>query len=233
MEQRGAIRPMRFGQSLLFFVIPGLYAAFSQYVIFPSMVRLGISEENAYNTSHLTGFLGLLIATFIAVRMEGWALSWVTMKDRLRFRRMSLPAWRITLPFLVLYLLAGLVLSVLAQFVYERLGFWPPGADIPLTNIPFTLIVLVANVIGEEFWWRGYILPRQELAYGKSAWIVNGLLWSFFHLFKWWAVPFMILKHWMIPFVAQRTKNTAAAALIHFVSNGIGVLLSILPLLAT
>jgi hypothetical protein len=34
-----------------------------------------------------------------------------------------------------------------------------------------------------------------------------------------------------IPFVAQRTKNTTPAILIHLISNGIGVLLSVLPLL--
>jgi len=231
MKQQGDVRPMRFWQSLLLFVIPGLYAAFAQYVIFPSIVRLGISEENAYNAAHLTAFLGLIVATIIALRREGWALSWATMKERLRLQRMSLAAWKWTLPFLVLYLLSGFVLNVLAQFVYQRLGFWPPDADIPLTNVPYILILLIVNVISEEFWWRGYILPRQELAHGRFAWIVNGLLWSVFHLFKWWAVPFMLLKHWMIPFVAQRTRNTTPAILIHLFSNGIGVFLSIMPLL--
>lgn len=231
MKKQGVVRPMRFWQSLLFFLVPGLYAVLAQYVIFPSFVRLGISQENAYNTAHLTGFLGLFIATIIALRMEGWALSWATTKDRLRFRRMSLTAWKWTLAFLVLYLLSGFVLNVLAQFVYERLGFWPPDADIPLTNVPYILILLIVNVISEEFWWRGYILPRQELEHGRFAWIVNGLLWSFFHLFKWWAVPFMLLKHWMLPFVVQRTKNTTPAILIHLFSNGIGIFLSIMPLL--
>ena len=28
---------------------------------------------------------------------------------------------------------------------------------------------LFFNIFGEEFWWRGYILPRQELVMGKYA----------------------------------------------------------------
>ena len=230
MNKQGIIKPMRLWQSVLFFIIPGLYGVFAHYVVFPTIVRLGISEENAYNTVLLSVFLVLIIATFIALRVEGWSLSWATMRDRLRLQRMTAADWKWTLSFLVLYLLLGLVLNILAQFVYEQLGFWPSDADIPLTNIPFLLVVLVANILSEELWWRGYILPRQELEHGRSAWIVNGVLWSFFHIFKWYAVPFMLLKNWMLPFVVHRTKNTTPAVIIHFVSNGIGVLLSILPL---
>ncbi len=28
-------------------------------------------------------------------------------------------------------------------------------------------ITLVFNILGEEFWWRGVVLPRQELAFGN------------------------------------------------------------------
>ncbi|HEY42803.1 MAG TPA: CPBP family intramembrane metalloprotease [Anaerolineae bacterium] len=231
MKTQSIVKPMRFWQSLLFFMIPGLYGLFAQYVLLPSIVRLGISEENAYNAVHLTVFIGLFLATILALRVEGWPLRWTSIKERLRIKRMDSTAWKWTLPFLVLYLVLGFLLNMLAQFVYEQLGFWPPDADIPLTNIPYLLIVFVANIFSEELWWRGYILPRQELEHGKSAWIVNGVLWSLFHLFKWWAVPFMLVKHWMLPFVVQRTKNTTPAIVIHFVSNGIGILLSILPLL--
>lgn len=231
MNHKGTIKPMRFWQSLLFFLVPGLYGVIALYVIFPSIVRLGISEENAYNTAHLTAFIGLLFATIIAIRLEGFPLRWASMKERLRIKRMDSTDWKWMFPFLVLYLLFGFLLNILAQFVYEKLGFWPPDADIPLTNLSYLLIMFIFNIFGEELWWRGYILPRQELEHGKSAWIVNGLLWSLFHIFKWWAVPFMLLKHWMLPFVVQRTRNTTPAILIHFISNGLGIFLSIMPLL--
>lgn len=231
MNQQNNIRPMRLWQSLLFFMIPGLYGLFAQYVLSPFIVRLGMSEENAYNTVHLTIFIGLFLATIVALRVEGWSLRWASIKERLRIKGMDSTAWKLTLLFLVLYLVLGFLLNNLAQFVYEQIGFWPPDADIPLTNIPFLLIVFIANIFSEELWWRGYILPRQELEHGKSAWIVNGVLWSLFHISKWWAVPFMLLKQWMLPFVVQRTKNTTPAIVIHFVSNGASILLSILPLL--
>jgi len=233
MSTQGSVRPLKLWQSILFFMGPGLYGIIAYYVLFPSLTQLGISQENAYNTAHLTVFILLFLLTIIALRIEGWPLSWETLKERLRFKRMDSTAWKWTLSFLLLYLMLGLVLNTLAQFVYEFFGFWPPDADIPLTNIPFLLIVFIANIISEELWWRGYILPRQELEHGKFAWIVNGILWSFFHIFKWWAVPFLLLKQWMLPFIAQRTKNTTPPFLIHFMSNGLGIVLIIIPLLSS
>ena len=211
---------------------PGLYGLIAYYVLFPALVQSGISHENAYNTTHLSVFVLLFLLTIIALRIEGWPLSWATLRDRLRFKRMDSTAWKWTLSFLLLYLVLGFLLNMLAQFMYEALGFWPPDADIPLTNIPFLLIVFIANIFSEELMWRGFILPRQELEHGKLAWIVNGILWSFFHIFKWWALPFLLLKQWMLPSIAQRTKNTMPAFLIHLVSNGLGIVLSIIPLLS-
>jgi hypothetical protein len=50
-------------------------------------------------------------------------------------------------------------------------------------------------------------------------------------MFKWWAVPFMVLRQGMLPFNVQRTKSTTAGILIHFISDELSVLLSIIPLL--
>jgi membrane protease YdiL (CAAX protease family) len=232
MSATGSVTPMKLRQSVLSFAVPALYGVLAHYLLFPSLTRLGVSQEHAYNTAHLTVFLFLLLLTIIALRVEGWPLSWTTLAERLRFKRMDSTAWKWTISLMVLYLVLGLLLNMLAEFVYDTLGFWPPDADIPLTNIPFLLVVFVMNIVSEELWWRGYLLPRQELELGKLAWVVNGILWSLFHIFKWWAVPFLLLKQWMLPFVAQRTKNTAPAFLIHFTSNAFGILLSIIPLLS-
>jgi membrane protease YdiL (CAAX protease family) len=232
MNMNGVVKPMKLWQSLLFFLVPGLYGVFAFYVLFPLLVQLGIPEEIAFHTQMLTVFLFLSIATIVCLRRDGWSLSWATVRDRLRVKRMDSSAWKWTLGFLFLYLLLGYLLNSAGLYVYGKLGFWPPDADITLTNIPFLIFVLVINIFAEELWWRGYILPRQELEHGKWAFLVNGVLWSLFHMFKWWAVPLMIFRTWMEPFVVQRTKNTTPAMIMHFVGNGISALLSIIALLS-
>lgn len=230
MNANGIVKPMKLWQSLLVFLLPGLYGVFAFYVLFPLLTQLGMAEEYAYGTQMLSVFLLLLMATIIALRREGWSLNWATLRERLRIRSMDVTAWKWTLAFLFLYLLSGFLLNMLGQYVFEKIGFWPPDADIALTNIPFMIIVLIINVISEEIWWRGYILPRQELQHGKWAFLVNGILWALFHLYNWWALPLRLLRSWMLPFVVQRTENTTPALLMHFISNGISVLFSIIAL---
>jgi membrane protease YdiL (CAAX protease family) len=232
MKKYGVVKPMKLWQSLLFFLMPGLYGVFAFYVLFPLLVQFGMPEEFAYGTQMLTVFLLLIIATIVGLRRDGWSFSWSTVRERLRIKRMDSTAWKWTLIFLILSLLTGFLLNELGLYVFEKVGFWPPDADIDLTNIPFLLIVLVLNILSEEVWWRGYILPRQELEHGKYAFLVNGVLWSLFHLFNWWTIPFRLPRQWMLPLVVQRTKNTTPGILMHFISNGISVLVSIIALLS-
>lgn len=231
MIKTGIIKPLKFWHSMLLFLLPGLYGVFAFYVIYPYLLRLGMPEEFAYSTQMLSVFLLLLIATVIGLRKYSWSLSWTTARDRLRINRMDSTAWKWTLIFLFFSLLLGYLLNMVGLFAFQRLDFLPPDANIPLINIPFLVLVLFFNIIAEELWWRGYILPRQELAHGKYAFLVNSVLWSLFHLFKWWAVPLMLFRSWMEPFVVQRTKNTTPAIIIHSISNGISVLFSIIALL--
>ena len=232
MNKNGVLKPMILWQSLLFFLIPGLYGVFAYYVLFPLLVQFGMPVEFAYGTQMLTVFLLLIIATIIGLRRDGWSLNWSTVQERLRIKRMDSTAWKWTLIFLFLSLLMGFIINEFGLFLFEKIGFWPPDADIDITNIPFLLIVLVFNIISEELWWRGYILPRQELENGKYAFLVNGVLWSFFHLYNWWTIPFRLPRQWMLPFVVQRTKNTTPGIFMHFISNGLSNLLSIIVLLS-
>ena len=137
--------------------------------------------------------------------------------------------WKWTLGGLLIGLPLYLVTTVLATQVYDILRFTPP--DIfpsgPMTNLPLGAFVLFMNIVSEELWWRGYILPRQERQHGRYTWAIHGVLWAFFHAFKWWAVPFMLFTTWIIPFIAQRTGSTTPGIIIHLVTNGLGILLMI------
>jgi membrane protease YdiL (CAAX protease family) len=232
MLKTGIIKPLKFWHAILLFLLPGLYGVFAFYVLYPYLLRLGMQAEFAYGTQMLSVFLLLLIATVIGLRKDGWSLSWEMARDRLRIKSMDSKAWKWTLLLLFLNLLSGYLINFLGLLVYEKLDFLPPDSNIPLTNIPFLVLVLFMNIIAEELWWRGYILPRQELTHGKYAFLVNGVLWSLFHMFKWWAVPLMLFKNWMEPFVVQRTNNTTPAIIMHGISNGISVLFTIIALLS-
>lgn len=86
----------------------------------------------------------------------------------------------------------------------------------------YLIVLLVFNIGGEELWWRGYIMPRQELVFGKLTWIVNGILWASFHIFI-HTTLFDLIR--MMPtclalaYVVQRTRNTWTGIIGHTVGN--------------
>jgi membrane protease YdiL (CAAX protease family) len=86
----------------------------------------------------------------------------------------------------------------------------------------YAFVMLVCNIGGEELWWRGYVLPRQELAFGRSAWVVHGIFWSVFHLFMQptlWDTARMAITGVALSFVAQRTKSTWPGIVGHGFGN--------------
>jgi membrane protease YdiL (CAAX protease family) len=232
MQKNNNIKPLKLRQSLIFFLGPGFFGLAARYYLFPTLTSVGFSREYADNIVYLSVFTLLLILTIIGLRVEARPLNLKTLRERMRFRGMDSKTWKWTIGFLLLYLVLSLAINSLALYIYEKLNFQPPDADIALTNIPMLLVIFILNIVSEEFWWRGYILPRQEVEHGKYAWLVNGILWAFFHLSKWWAVPFYLLQTWMLPFVAQRTQNNTPAFLIHFITNGLGIVITLIALLS-
>jgi membrane protease YdiL (CAAX protease family) len=86
----------------------------------------------------------------------------------------------------------------------------------------YAVVMLVCNIGGEELWWRGYVLPRQELAFGRAAWVIHGIFWSIFHLFMQptlWDTGRMAITGVALSFVAQRTKSTWPGIVGHSFGN--------------
>src|SRR5205807_1973574 len=107
-------------------------------------------------------------------------------------------------PFAVVMLTVGLKRTVVyLQPALQTVRFFDPSGfhskffsefgpkdfmGVPLAGawwilVYYALVMLACNIGGEELWWRGYLLPRQEAAFGKAAWIIHGMYWSLFHLF--------------------------------------------------
>ena len=104
----------------------------------------------------------------------------------------------------------------------------PPVAymGVPLRGNSWVIVLyavsLLANILGEELLWRGYLLPRQELVLGRWAWLANGLLWIIvFHaMFRWMWIA-LIPTGMITPCVAHRVKSTWASIIIHGFGNAI------------
>lgn len=58
----------------------------------------------------------------------------------------------------------------------------------------------------------------------QAAWIIHGLLWNFFHAYKYWDPISLLPLSLGLSFVVSRLRNTSAGVLIHFITNGSGLI---------
>lgn len=176
-------------------------------------------------------FLPMLIVSYIIIRLEGYVLNNILWKDRLRFKKIS----KVDLLNSFFGLLTILVLSfIILQLIELFLGAvksQPPFMEFePLSYGRYWILAAwfpywILNIMGEEIFWRGVILPKQEITFGKFTWIIHGTLWGVFHIAFGWHLLFTLLPILYIQaYLVQKQKNTWVGVIIHAGVNGPGFL---------
>ena len=255
MNNSNTIKPLSIRTALLYFGIPAAVVFFIIYVVMPFLAARGVPIFFNYLLVYATApMLALIAASFIAYRQEGNAMSWPEIRNRFRLGKMDGKSWLWTIGLTLFMFLSVSLLAFTARWLasFSFLApphYWPaelkptvPGTnpngiipsefmDVPLAGNWWILIVLLTSLViatlGEELWWRGYILPRQELAQGKRTWVVHGLLWTSFHLFAPWNLIAILPGSLALSYVAQRLRNTWPAVIAHGMTNGLLVLVMV------
>lgn len=79
---------------------------------------------------------------------------------------------------------------------------------------------LIPNILGEEFLWRAYALPRMEKYFGRWAWLINGLLWNIsIHYYMRWSFITLLPTSLMVPYFSQKYKSWIPGIIIHGLGN--------------
>lgn len=251
-----SISPLPFRKSLLYFGIPAAGVILIVYALMPLLAERGVPIFWNYLLIYATlPMLALMAAAIIAYRREGNRPSWSGFKKRFRFNRMDGKAWLWAFGLAAFMVLSVGLLSFTSRWLVSTglvkipehwpselnpaVSGSPPGASLPteFMGIPLAgnwwiLLVLLLSLaiatFGEEIWWRGYILPRQELVHGNRTWLVHGLLWTGFHIFAPWNLLAILPGALALSFVAQRLKNTWPVVIAHGLANGLLVVVVVL-----
>jgi membrane protease YdiL (CAAX protease family) len=215
----------------------------AHYVLVPAYIE---STGSPYLVGYLgawTATMGLVFAaSLIAYKLEGYATSWAAFSARYRLDRMPRQDWLWTLAILVVAAGTFFGLSFTGRWL-ARVSFLAPHPAFPpdrgldgaaslsadrLFGMPLKgqwwivgvyLLGWFLNVFGEELFYRGWMLPRQEVAVGKYAWLVNGTVFAFQHMLQPWNVlaiwPGALFMAWAV----QRRRNTWMGILQHGLMN--------------
>lgn len=241
MTEPAPLKPMRLRLSVALFAVPSLLFLLLQRVVVPALDARGVAPLINFfvlASPHVLFFFGALIA----VRMEGNPWNWPVFKARLRLVRPRGRDWAwaavatvgLIGSYLAVFALARPVLQMLADafpdpaVVGRIMGDATTFAGYPLSGNAWLLgaffIVFFFNVVGEELWWRGYILPRQELTHGSRTWVVHGLLWAGFHMFSPTSVLLLLPGALLLAWVVQRQGRTWIALIAHGSLNALAMI---------
>jgi membrane protease YdiL (CAAX protease family) len=227
-----AVRPLPLWQAAVLFAVPAAAMALAIYGLWPALTALGVRKVDGRFWVSTLVMAGLVLAAIVAFVREGHPVTWTAFAVRYRLGAPDARTWVWSLGGLLVMGVLSLAANLLLPAVWRALRFTPPEAYVEgAPALWLTLLNLTCNILGEELWWRGYILPRQELVHGRWTWLIHGVLWALFHSYKWWVVPAMLVTCLVIPYVAQRTRSTWPGILIHFGINGLGILLDVLGIL--
>jgi len=189
------------------------------------------------------GLIWLFVLSMIIVRQEEGDLRWATVKRRLRLNTPRDPKTgetRRRLWFWVILFLIATVVWELALTSYVD-GPWvsvfpffaePPGYSMAavfesqqildrLVGAWWFLALFVVDaifntILGEEFLFRGVLLPKMEGVFGKWSWLANGALFGFYHVHQPWGIPGSVISGaFLYAFPSWRFRSTWLGIIVH------------------
>ena len=161
------------------------------------------------------GLIWLFVLSMIIVRQEEGDLRWATVKRRLRLNTPRDPKtgetrrrlWLWMVPFVIGIVLWEVALTSSLDALWVSIFPFlaePPGYSFGavlesqeilerLVGAWWFLALFVVNaifntILGEEFLFRGVLLPKMEGVFGRWSWVANGVIFGFFHLHQPWGI---------------------------------------------
>lgn len=188
------------------------------------------------------GLVWLFVLSLIIVWMEEGDLRWSSIKRRLRLngpvdprtgkRRNRLWLW--VIPFLAAIVVYELLLrNYVSDFWVGIFPFFAEPKGYGMDAIFKSQEVLAAlkgawwffalfavqaafnTFLGEEFLFRGVLLPKMEGVFGKWAWVANGVLHGAYHLHQPWGIGPSILSCMIYAFPSQRWRTSWLGIIVH------------------
>lgn len=221
-------------RSLLFFCIPGFVIFFLFNIVYPKLITVGVP---IFWATYVCLWSPLIL--MVALVLINFKRSHTKITEYFWINKISLKQLLIILLGLLIVQVLESILGFTRPLLAKVPGFHVPShyPDLFRVDTSFTIpmdyflglnlsgniypliffgIWLFTNIFCEEVLWRGYALPRMELAFGKWAWLINGLLWNIaIHFFFRWSFFTLIPISIVVPYLSQKYKSMIPGIIIH------------------
>ena len=189
------------------------------------------------------GLVWLFVLSMVIVRREEGDLRWATVKRRLRLGTPRDPKTGETRRRLWLWLIPLLIATALWELALTSYvdGVWvsafpffaePPGFSMAavlesqailhrLVGAWWFLALFVVQaifntILGEEFLFRGVLLPKMEGVFGRWSWVANGVLFGFYHIHQPWGIAGAVISGvFLYAYPTWRFRSTWMGIIVH------------------
>jgi uncharacterized protein len=79
----------------------------------------------------------------------------------------------------------------------------------------FVIQAAFNTILGEEFLFRGVLLPKMEGVFGRGSWVANSVLFALYHVHQPWGIPNSVLTGLLYTFPAYRYRSTWMSIILH------------------
>ena len=226
------LSPLKWFELLLLFGIPTVFNFIACRLFIPLLSATPVFPIEVNYFRSVGGFvlMPMFFAAICLSRREAGSYKLSPLLARMRVKNLSLADTFWTIATFLLLVLAS---YLIAKIIMPRMGMNAMPfffQNMPLNEKNMWILYLwplffFFNIFGEEFFWRGYIQPRQELLNKKWTWLVHGLLWAFWHLPM--GIDLIVAStpiFFILPAVVQIRKNTTIAIIVHFIFGAFGFL---------
>jgi membrane protease YdiL (CAAX protease family) len=193
------------------------------------------------------GLIWLFVLSMIIVRREEGDLRWATVKRRLRLNTPRDPQtgetrrrlWLWMVPFVIGIVLWEVALTSSLDALWVSIfPFFaePPGYSFAavfesqeilerLVGAWWFLALFVVNaifntILGEEFLFRGVLLPKMEGVFGRWSWVANGVLFGFYHVHQPWGIVGSVVSGvFLYAFPTWRFRSTWMGIIVHSIQS--------------
>lgn len=246
-QPSGKVKVSQFGVGtiLLMFAWPAAWYTVLIYVVGRQFIPAGGTTPTWLRLLIIVlGSGAELVAGLVLLRREDYQLTPGALRDRIRLRwPKGWKAWVLAAVAFVLGMSLSMAMEPANRALASVPGFTPPawwgaasnptvkvtGAadffpDINLTgNYAFVVLYLVIgfvfNIVGEELYYRGFLLPRMHGIFGRWDWVANGVLFTLKHVYQRWLFPGLLVGGLSFAFAAGPLGSLPLAMVYHWVGN--------------
>jgi membrane protease YdiL (CAAX protease family) len=240
-------------QILGIWAVIALPMALLAWVVAPAVIpQIPLHPGITYWLLMIVGMAWQFVLSLVILYRELGTLRWSAIRQRTWLQTPRDPGTDQPNPRLFWWLLPVLLFQVLVSFVIGYLDapmawLFPalqpaPYQDIKQLASPefqgqwwilgVALVSFIFNYfLGEEFLFRGVLLPKMGGVFGKYDWVANAVLFGSYHLHMPWTLPSNILvSNLAIVWPARRFRSIWMAIIVHGV-EGLLVLVMVLAVI--